>query len=299
MKVSICMITYNHQRYIAQAINGIIMQKTNFNYELIIGEDCSTDNTRNICLEFQKANPKKIQLILNESNLGMYPNFINTLAACNSKYIAFCEGDDYWIDPYKLQKQVDFLEKNSQYAMCFHNAFELINENKNMNLFSSIEDKDYVGQEILKDWLIPSASVLFRQNIINEPIFKKVFSSSKIVYLDILLFLIAAEHGKIYGMKEPMAVYRRHSDGITQKEPDFKNMKKMITHLNYIGELFNNKYYSLTKMLSTERAYYYGHTCILKLNFIQAFYFYFYAFINTPKHFFKIIIKDLKNRLKK
>ena len=92
--VSVCMITYNHEAYIAQAIEGVLMQQTDFPIELVIGEDCSTDRTRAICLEYQQRHPGIIRLALRERNIGMMPNFVQTLQACEGKYIALCEGDD-------------------------------------------------------------------------------------------------------------------------------------------------------------------------------------------------------------
>jgi len=112
--VSIICITYNHEPYIAEAIEGVLMQKCSFPIELVIGEDCSTDNTRKICEEYANKS-ELIKLLPTETNLGMMPNFIRTLQSCTGKYIAMCEGDDYWTDPLKLQKQVDFLEANAEY----------------------------------------------------------------------------------------------------------------------------------------------------------------------------------------
>jgi glucosyltransferase len=111
------MITYNHEPYIKQAIESVLMQRCNFPIELVIGEDCSKDETNRICEEYAKDNPI-INLLTSLSNLGMMPNLIRTLDACNGKYIAMLEGDDYWIDPLKLQKQVDFLEANEEYGLC-------------------------------------------------------------------------------------------------------------------------------------------------------------------------------------
>mgnify|MGYP001248218371 CR=1 FL=1 len=116
--VSVHMITYNHEKYIAQAIEGVLMQKTNFLFELVIGEDCSTDSTRVICKEYADRYPNIIKLLPDAGkNLGMMENAIRTTMACTGKYIALCEGDDYWTDPYKLQKQVDFLEAHNDYGL--------------------------------------------------------------------------------------------------------------------------------------------------------------------------------------
>ena len=109
--VSVCVITYNQEAYIQQCLESILQQETNFEYDVVVGEDCSTDNTASIIKSLSEFG-QNIQLLKNTSNLGVLPNFIRTLKACKGKYIAFCEGDDYWIDEHKLQKQVDFLEQN-------------------------------------------------------------------------------------------------------------------------------------------------------------------------------------------
>ncbi len=114
--VSVCMITYNHGPYIRQAIEGVLMQRCTFPFELVIGEDCSRDDTVNICMEYASSHPG-VRLLPHDSNLGMLPNFFRTMEACTGKYIAFCEGDDYWSDMDKLQKQYDFLESNPSYGM--------------------------------------------------------------------------------------------------------------------------------------------------------------------------------------
>ena len=126
MKVSVCIITYNHARFIGQALESALMQKTNFDYEIVIGEDCSTDNTGLICKKYAEMYPDKIRLLQNDKNLGVIENFKRTLYACKGEYVALLEGDDYWTDELKLQKQVDFLESNRDYAIVFHNAEILI-----------------------------------------------------------------------------------------------------------------------------------------------------------------------------
>lgn len=117
--VSVHMITYNHEKFIAQAIEGVLMQKTDFPFELIIGEDCSTDRTREIVVDYANKYPDIIKPILHEKNVGMKANGRACRAASRGKYIAICEGDDYWIDPLKLQKQVDFMESHPECSFCF------------------------------------------------------------------------------------------------------------------------------------------------------------------------------------
>jgi glycosyltransferase involved in cell wall biosynthesis len=117
--VSVKMITYNHAPYIAQAIEGVLQQKTNFLFELVIGEDCSTDGTREIVFEYQKKYPDIIRVITSDRNIGGRKNSYRATKACRRKYIAFCEGDDYWHQPLKLQKQVDYLESHPECGLVY------------------------------------------------------------------------------------------------------------------------------------------------------------------------------------
>ena len=115
--VSVLMITYNHEAYIHQAIEGVLKQETNFDIELVIGEDCSTDGTREIILNYQKKHPDIIRIITSDQNVGGRQNGLRTLRACRGKYIAICEGDDYWLEPKKLQIQYNFLNNHPEYGL--------------------------------------------------------------------------------------------------------------------------------------------------------------------------------------
>src|SRR5574344_2319007 len=115
--LSIVTITYNHEPFIAKTIEGVLMQQVKFPIELIIAEDCSTDGTRAICQQYAEQYPDLIRLITSESNVGAIANERRAMLAARGKYIAFCEGDDYWTDPLKLQKQVDFLESHPDYSV--------------------------------------------------------------------------------------------------------------------------------------------------------------------------------------
>jgi glycosyltransferase involved in cell wall biosynthesis len=116
--LSVCMVTYNHERFIAQAIDSVLMQRTDFAYELVIGDDCSTDDTRRIVLDYQRRHPDKIRVLLQPRNTRGHGNCTETYGACRGKYLAELEGDDYWIDPEKLQLQVQLLEANPQAFIC-------------------------------------------------------------------------------------------------------------------------------------------------------------------------------------
>ena len=209
--VSVCMITYNHAAYIGQAIESILSQKVNFPVELVIGEDCSTDDTRKICLLYRQNYPDRIRLQLPEKNRGMMKNLFSCLRSCKGKYIAFCEGDDYWIDPFKLQQQVDFLESHPDYSLCAHDA--LITYEKKVNpprYFSPFSGNcTFSPETLLERWAIPSASMVFRKNVVADirPWMEEVCHG------DLLLHLLCMDQGRIYYLNRLMSVYRVALEG--------------------------------------------------------------------------------------
>ncbi|MBO5771486.1 MAG: glycosyltransferase [Alistipes sp.] len=117
--VSVCMTTYNHERYIAEAIESVLAQRTSFDFEIVVGEDCSTDSTPTICRQYAERYPDKIRLITSAENVGWRANYRRTIAAARGRYIALCDGDDRWCDAEKLQAQFDLLEADSECAMCY------------------------------------------------------------------------------------------------------------------------------------------------------------------------------------
>lgn len=137
--VSIVCITYNHEPYLRDALEGFLFQKTTFPFEIILAEDCSTDGTRAICEEYAAKYPDKINYIYRDHNVGYNENEYEAMCAAKGKYIAYCEGDDYWTDSLKLQKQVDFLESHPEYAVCWHRC-------KHRNVETKEEKKDACGK---------------------------------------------------------------------------------------------------------------------------------------------------------
>ncbi len=237
--LSICMITYNHEKYIRKAIEGCISQKTDFIYELIIGEDYSSDKTRKICIEYQKKYPHQIKLLPSEKKLGIMLNFIRTLKACRGKYIAICEGDDYWSSSNKLQKQVDFLEKHNEYSLCFHNAEIIYEDGTPSKLFSDLNTREYNRLEIFEKWITPTASLLFRNNFSIPSYF------SKIIFGDIALIMTLIEKGRIFGFSDVLCKYRRHSSQITNdytREKHIALIKQYEIMNKYNGRIYKSIY---------------------------------------------------------
>lgn len=285
--VSIDILAYNHEKYIAQAIDGALMQKTFFLTEIVICDDCSTDSTRDIILSYQKKHPENIILRFNDVNVGLRSTYFENKVACRGKYIAICEGDDYWTDQNKLQKQIDFLEANPDYSMCFHNAVELHEYPGHLtqsNIFKPLEERDYSGSEILLNWLIPTASVVFRNDISLDFRYIDDFQ-----FYDIVLFLRLADKGKIRCFDETMCVYRRHPESITSKD---LNYSLFVKHLIAIDKEFKLKYHKEVKAFI--RSEYFKQLKIrYKQRSIGFVYFFFLSLWHNPR----LIIKTINYKL--
>lgn len=224
--VAVYMITYNHVEYISQAIESVIKQVTNFKFKLFIGDDKSTDGTREICISYKEKYPGVIDLQLNENNIGATRNALSVYEKCflsGARYIAMIEGDDYWLNVNKLQKQVDFLESNSQYSMSFHdiaiNKDGLLSPSNN-NLNKSVYDLyDYA-----EDGFIHTSSILFRNyGFENFPRYlQKAYAGDSIIILSI------AQQGLVNYIPEVMSVYRLHETGIwSMKDMTFLRRKRL------------------------------------------------------------------------
>ena len=238
--VSICSITYNHAPFIRQCLEGFLMQQTNFPIEIIINDDCSIDGTTEIIREYAEKYPDKIFPIFHEENLysqgirGMFQRFVFPKA--RGKYIAICEGDDYWTDPLKLQKQVDFLESHPDYSMCFHKAKIMVQDGRKYDdPFSRLEEREYFPEEILIPWIIPTASIMMRTSV-RVP-FHKDFRTG-----DVVVHAACVEKGRVYCMKEEMSIYRLHGTGWSaiQHNPT-DTLSSFVPHYLAMMEVFPKK----------------------------------------------------------
>ncbi|SHJ08902.1 Glycosyltransferase involved in cell wall bisynthesis [Hymenobacter daecheongensis DSM 21074] len=219
-KVSVCCLTYNHERFLRQAIESVLMQETDFEVEMVIGEDCSTDGTRAIVEEYQRRYPKQIKGLLPTKNLGVMPNLVETLKACTGEYIALLDGDDYWTDPQKLALQVQILDSRPDIALCIHDAESFSDDASYRGQLYSQEFPDVLSadrpvmyqQEVVeKGWGIPTASMLFRSSALQIPDwFVGVYSG------DYTMQLLVTQHGNIYYLPRVMSRYRVHAGGISQ-----------------------------------------------------------------------------------
>lgn len=224
--VSVCIQTYQHSPYIKECLEGVLMQQTNFPFEILLGEDDSTDGTREICIEYAKRNPEKIRLFLhsrennikiNGSPTGRF-NFIYNLNSVRGKYIALCEGDDYWTDPFKLQKQVDFLEENPEYGL-IHGDCNFLYEKDKKTLFSANkflglgfdynEDTEKLFDVLIDaSYKIRTATVMFRKKIYDDIKDDLALISGKFLMGDTPLWLLLSRRGKFHYFQDVFATYR-------------------------------------------------------------------------------------------
>lgn len=243
--VSILVLAYNQEKTIHQTIDGIIEQKCDFPIEIIIGEDASNDNTREICLEYQKKHPEKIKLLLQDKNQGVVKNYIDILLLCRGKYIAQCAGDDYWIDAEKLDKQVKFLEDNSDYGVVSTGGYKLIVKSNTLiegipplhpapdgNVFS-LAHKDGV-------YAMP-LSLMFKRDLLNHIDFDQ-FILRKFSVEDVPMQTIMAKHTKFGHIPDLTCVYRVYTESMSNTSVPHPRYLKyhegLVAMKRYIAEIY-------------------------------------------------------------
>jgi len=214
--VSVLMITYNHEKFIRQALEGVFLQKTQFEFEVIIGDDCSTDGTVAICNEFSSRYPEKTRVICREVNLGAKMNFIDVFFRCRGKYIAVCEGDDYWDIQDKLQYQFDFLENNPEYVLVGGYAKKVFEREA-----YRITHHD---PPLLKDFDVSTSYLIYKNPFSTLTVFFRnyLFNSFPAVYMvgtggDRRLWMLLSCYGKCRYVNKPLGVYRVHSKGLSSR----------------------------------------------------------------------------------
>ena len=211
IKVSVLMLTYNQERYIDEAIRSVMLQETDFRFELVIGNDASTDRTDAICRKWRDAYPQQIRLFSRERNLGLIGNFLQTYANCRGMYVAICEGDDFWIDRHKLQIQADFLDAHPDCSTCFHRVINYFEDNGTKSLSNGGGQKtDTCLTDLARSNYITYVSAVFRKGLFGD--FPDWFA--QVSTYDYALHMLNAQYGDIHYINRPMAVYRQHGKAI-------------------------------------------------------------------------------------
>lgn len=271
MKVSICCITYNHEKYIADALEGFINQKTNFEYEILIHDDASTDNTANIIREYEKKYPNLIKPIYQTINQRSQNKKVsgNNYRRAKGQYIALCEGDDYWIDEYKLQKQVDYMDEHPDCTFCFTNALiedqEGFKKVQNFIPFSERDASYYVDTSKIYDLnntyeleFIPTASYLFPKKVLEQlpPTYYKPVATG-----DLKMRLYMTGMGYSYYINEITCVYRQNvpNSAMTKwksssRQESFERAAKVIEMIDDVDSFTDYKYSAGLKMFRNAHA---------------------------------------------
>lgn len=237
--VSVCVQTYQHVNYIRECLDGILMQRTSFLFEVLLGDDESSDGTREICLEYAEKYPDKIRLFLHhrvnnikvDSKATGRFNFLYNLYSARGKYLAFCEGDDFWTDPLKLHKQINALEQNKLFSGSFHNTFTKMEKEKKTILdpWRTYSKKVFYFEDTISEYsLLHTSAFVFRKILLDIPEwFTKVQSG------DMALFSLIASKGPFLRIDKFMSVYRKNDFSITNNisaEEYHRNRIKMLTY---------------------------------------------------------------------
>lgn len=240
--VSIVTITYNHERFIAQALDSFLMQETNFAFEIIVADDASTDETQKIIADYAKKYPEIIKPILRKQNIGAVNNSLDSLRAASGDFIALCEGDDYWTNPNKLQRQVDFFASHPDYAVCFHPVVVVTEGNTSTHVFPESKPSLTIAN-LLKQNFIQTNSVMYRRQDYSD-------MPTNVLPLDWYLHVYHAQFGKIGYLDQSMSAYRKHEGGIwwnANKNIDEIWRRHGLSHLAlYVA--FRNLYASKPKL---------------------------------------------------
>lgn len=236
--VSACIIVFNHERYLRECLESVVNQRVNFCYEVVIGEDRSSDTSLQICREYKTKYPNLVRLIERPKNLGMAKNWVETIMECKGEYIAICEGDDYWVDNYKLQKQYDFISANLDFSACFGRS-EVLNLRGHSDNFSYPipSNSNLYLKDTLNRHYIPTATLFFQKRMLLDiPNF--IFS---VLSVDIFIETKLIMKGPIRFLNEQLAVYRIHDGGITNTNHaiEFGEIKLTEMYKYFFSHTFN------------------------------------------------------------
>lgn len=280
--VSICCLTFNHKPYIRECLDDFLSQKTSFAFEIVIGEDFSTDGTREIVFEYAEKYPEIIRVITADYNVGMRANIERCISACRGEYIAFCEGDDYWNDPIKLQMQVDFMESNPEYGMCYTKCIYYYNSEQ------KFEKKPWGGEgtlfsDFMKRNYVPTLTTLINKDKLFQ-YHKEIQPENKNWEMgDYPMWLWFAYNSKIKFIDIVTGVYRVLDNSASHSTDVEKKIQFVNSGLD-IKKFFNDKYnFGKTEKYYKKRA--------LRNKLRQ------YAIYNQKQNFFKQWFSSVKSDL--
>src|SRR6266480_3654000 len=251
MEVTVLLTTYNHEKYIAQALDSVLMQETDFDFEIVLLEDCSTDGTREILRAYQTKYPGKIRLRLAEHNQRSNKAFAEEFLASASVYIAMLDGDDYWTSQKKLQTQVEFLRGHPECALCFHNALRIYEDGGRVPFLHNSAGQKQIS--VLEDlWernFIAGCAAMLRKDVLWQ--FPDWFYN--LPYGDWPLYILCAQHGKIGYIDEIFGVYRIHSGGVWSRLDPIQKLEGLIAFYQTMNANLNFRFNHIVEPLVSAR----------------------------------------------
>jgi len=292
--VSVCVFTYNYQSYLSEAIESILTQKTNFEIEILICDDCSTDNTFEIALSYAEKYPEKIRVYQNPTNIGGTKNWIKAIQACKGKYIALLDGDDYFSDSLKLQTQFDTLENNNKYVLCFHSVDEIYDDAPELNKTVEFQNEIYsLSDFMLNGWFVRTSSTFFKNGVLPQTIPDWVHEYP--YRFDTILHIFLCLQGDAFNVKKSMSVWRKHKKGMSfwLMTNMIDNAQKKISLSKKLNEIAGGQFRSESeKFISYEKTFLFFY---LLRNFI--FWKYPLVFIDSLLNMnLKLFLKLLKGK---
>jgi glycosyltransferase involved in cell wall biosynthesis len=241
VKASVCLITYNHEPFIAGAIESVLAQKTEFDWELVVGDDCSTDRTGEIARSFATRYPDRVRVLPSERNLGLVGNFLRTFRACRGEYVALLDGDDYWTSPFKLRRQAEFLDARPECSICFHDVAVLLPDGSVCaQNYTSPDQKEISSVEDLfeTNFIATCSAMLRRETVSDLPAW---YPNCR--WEDWPLYILYAERGKIGYLNDVLAVYRNHGRGLWSGLDPVTQLEAVIRFLEDMDERLDRRYH--------------------------------------------------------
>ncbi|MDR0824347.1 MAG: glycosyltransferase [Prevotella sp.] len=242
MKVNVILITYNHADYIRQALESILIQETPYNVEIIVADDCSTDNTVEIIKEYEATTQFTFRYLPKTKNIGYIRNYRQAFAACTSDYIAIMEGDDYWVKPTHLQNHIHFMEKLPEASMSYNRHIRLFEDQHREEIFDWTDSKDYqlvtTEQLALGNRIGNLSCCVFRGNLVRQ-LDPKLFDME---IADWMLGMYMGQFGALAYLKDVTSAYRIHDNGQWSKMSEKSQCERIIELINQYDKYFDYKY---------------------------------------------------------
>ncbi len=240
MKVSVSLITYDHEPFIAEAIESVLAQRADFAWELVVGDDCSTDRTPEIVRSYADRYPERIRVLKSGRNRGLVGNFLGTFRECRGEYVALLDGDDYWTSPSKLQRQAAFLDGHPECTICFHDVAVLLPDGNlcTENYTSPAQKKISGVEDLFETNFIATCSAMLRRRAVAE--IPSWYASCR--WEDWPLYILYAERGKIGYLNEVMAVYRNHGRGLWSGLDPVTQLEAVIGFLEDVDGRLEHRY---------------------------------------------------------